>query len=127
MKFTDWYTDTADIFRVVNELNGALTVQSREQVAEAVPCRVARHKKEGELNPGPTAADYTENQVLMCDNSVDIQPGDELILHRGAKLGKSTPPMRAFAGEPTPYYEPFGAVIPGLAHQEVPLLSMERI
>ena len=63
----------------------------------------------------------------MCDTSVDIQPGDQLIIHRGAGLGKTTPAIRAFAADPNLYFEPFGAVIPGLAHMEVRLLQQERV
>lgn len=125
MNFVDWYTDTADIWRVTEEKEGALTVQKRVEVNAGVPCRIFQ-ANDSPINPSQTAASVREVQMLMCDNSVDIRPGDELLIHRGGGLGKDCPPMRAFAGEPTPFFEPFGAVIPGLAHQEIPLLSQER-
>ena len=65
--------------------------------------------------------------MLACDNSVDIHAGDELIIHRGGRLGKSLFDTRAFAGDPHYYFEPFGAVIPGLAHQEIIILQEERV
>ena len=63
----------------------------------------------------------------MCDTSVDIRAGDQLIIHRGAGLGKTAPAIRAFAADPNLYFEPFGAVLPGLAHMEVRLLQQERV
>ena len=38
-----------------------------------------------------------------------------------------TPDERYFADTPERYYEPFGAVMPGLAHQEITLLKQERV
>ena len=70
-----------------------------------------------------TAADLSDDSMLACDNSVDIRPGDELIIHRGG-LSFTT---RAFAGDPHYYTEPFGAVLPGLAHQQIKLLQEERV
>ena len=40
---------------------------------------------------------------------------------------REVPDIRAFAADPNLYYEPFGAVIPGLAHQEIRLLQEERV
>ena len=64
------------------------------------------------------AASADQKDWLQCDNEVDIQAGDELIIHRGAVLGKSIPDIRAFASGPNHFFEPFGAIMPGLAHQE---------
>ena len=58
---------------------------------------------------------------------MDVRAGDELVITRGGRLGKPGPVIRAFAGEPNLYYEPFGAIIPGLAHQEIRLLQQERV
>ena len=58
-------------------------------------------------------------------DTVDIQAGDQLIIHRGAGLGQTVPDIRAFAADPNLYFEPFGAVLPGLAHMEVRLLQQE--
>lgn len=126
MNWADWYTDTVDVYRAVPYLDGGLTRQRREQVLSAVPCRVYRDNDKP-INMTQQAANIDQDSKLACDISVDIRPGDELILHRGAKLGYSAPDTRAFAGEPHYQYEPFGAVIPGLAHQEIRLLQEERV
>lgn len=126
MNFKDWYTDTVDIYRVVQEKDGSLTRQRRELVRQGVPCRIYRSE---ERVPGmeQTAAHTREENSLSCDTAVDIRAGDELYLHRGGGLGHTLPAARAFAGEPQRYFEPFGAVIPGLAHQEIKLLQEGRI
>jgi hypothetical protein len=75
----------------------------------------------------PTAADSGSEDKLACDNAVDIQAGDELLVRRGGRLGEARQTLRAFAGDPVYFYEPFGAVLPGLAHQEVGLLQREYL
>ena len=40
MNWADWYTDTADVYRVVDVKDGSLTRHQRQQVAEGVPCRI---------------------------------------------------------------------------------------
>lgn len=126
MNFKDWYTDTVDIYRVVPVQEGNLTRQQRQLITKGVPCRIYRTG-----NSAPTmeqtAAYIREESNLSCDNAVDLRAGDELHLHRGALLGHTVQTTRAFAGDPHHYYEPFGAVIPGLAHQEIRLLQEERI
>lgn len=126
MNFKDWYTDTVDIYRVVQVRDGSLTRQKRELMQKGVPCRIYRT---GNRTPTmeQTAAYIREESSLSCDNAVDIRVGDELHLHRSAVLGRRTAATRAFAGDPHHYYEPFGAVIPGLAHQEIRILQEERI
>jgi len=126
MNWTDWYTDLVDIYRVRSVKNGALTRQERVPVVFGVPCRVYRNTPRGPRMQ-PTAA-YTEQEdKLACADEVDIQAGDELIVRRGARLGQTRQRMRAFAGEPAHFYEPFGAVIPGLAHQELALYQKEYL
>lgn len=126
MNWADWYTDTVDVYRDVAYLDGNLTRHRREQVLEAVPCRVYRDNDKT-INMTQQAANINQDSKLACDTSVDIRAGDELIVHRGAKLGKTVPATRAFAGEPHYQFEPFGAVIPSLAHQEIRLLEEERV
>ena len=126
MNWADWYTDTVDVYRDVAYLDGNLTRHRREQVLEAVPCRVYRDNDKT-INMTQQAANINQDSKLACDTSIDIRAGDELIVHRGAKLGKTVPATRAFAGEPHYQFEPFGAVIPGLAHQEIRLLEEERV
>lgn len=126
MNDQDWYTDLADIYRAASVKDGALTKHERVQVAGDVPCRVYRS---GAHPPQmrSTAASSRSEDKLACGSDVDIQGGDELLIRRGALLGQSRQTIRAFAGDPVYFYEPFGAVLPGLAHQEVGLLQMEYL
>ena len=126
MNFRDWYTDTMDIWRIVPDMVGGLTRQERVQVQEAVPCRLY-HTGGGGIHMEQTAASLKQEDWVQCDNSVDVRPGDELILHRGAGLGYDIPDIRAFAGEPNHYFEPFGAILPGIAHQEIKLMQEDRV
>ena len=126
MNYQDWYTDRMDVHRITAGLDGALTVHKRELVAEDVPCRIYRAGAHGPRMQ-PTAA-YTESEdKLACANSVDVRAGDELLIRRGGGLGERRPVIRAFAGDPVYYLEPFGAVMPGLAHQEIGLLQKEYV
>ena len=126
MNFRDWYTDTVDIYRVQQTKDGALTRNERAPIATGVPCRVYQMSI-SPIEMSATAATVKQDNWLQCDNSVDIQPGDELLIHRGDGLGQSAPTTRAFASEPSYYFEPFGAILPGLAHQEVRLMQEERV
>ena len=126
MNFLDWYTDTMDVYRNVAEKNGSLTTHERQQVLAGIRCRVYEDA-EREINMTQTAADIRQTSKLACDNAVDIRAGDELVIHRGGALGQAAFDTRAFAGDPHHYFEPFGAVLPGLAHQEIRLLQQERV
>lgn len=126
MQWKDWYTDLMDIYRVTEVQDGALTRHEREQVAADIPCRIYQSDSKA-VNMIQTAANVQQQDKLACDVSVDVRAGDELMIHRGKRIGKPGPTIRAFAGDPNPYYEPFGAIIPGLAHQEIRLLEQERV
>ena len=126
MNFSDWYTDTVDIWRVQATITNNLTTNALVELYTAVPCRIYQSDNQP-VNMQQTAATIKQADRLMCDTSVDIQAGDQLIIHRGARLGKTAPNIRAFAADPNLYYEPFGAVIPGLAHQEIRLLQQEIV
>lgn len=126
MNFADWYTDTVDVWRVVLTTTNGLTSGERQQLYTGIPCRVYQSDSQP-INMEQTSAYIKQADRLMCDPSVDIQAGDQLIIHRGAGLGQTTPDIRAFAADPNLYFEPFGAVLPGLAHQEIRLLQQERV
>ncbi len=126
MDFRAWYTDTVDIWRVVSQTEGALTRNTREQISAGIPCRLYQQNM-ADIAMTQAAAEIKQSDYLQCDNAVDIRAGDELLIHRGAKLGKEVATIRAFAGDPNRYFEPFGAVIPGLAHQEIRLMQQERV
>lgn len=126
MNFQDWYTDTVDIWRVTPTTTNGLTTNTREQIYTGIPCRIYQSDNQP-INMDQAAAYVKQADRLMCDTSVDIRAGDQLIIHRGAGLGKTAPDIRAFAADPNLYFEPFGAVLPGLAHQEIRLLQQERV
>lgn len=126
MNFQDWYTDTVDIWRVVPTTTNNLTTNTLTELYTAVPCRIYQSDS-APINMEQTAAHIKQADRLMCDTSVDIQAGDQLIIHRGARLGKTAQAIRAFAADPNLYFEPFGAVLPGLAHQEIRLLQQEVV
>ena len=126
MNFSDWYTDMVDIWRVVQTVDNNLTTSERKLLYSGIPCRIYQSDS-APINMEQTAAHIKQADRLMCDTSVDIQPGDQLIIHRGAGLGKTVAEIRAFAADPNLYFEPFGAVIPGLSHMEVRLLQQERV
>lgn len=126
MNFHDWYTDTVDIWRVTPTTTNGLTNNALQQLYTGIPCRIYQSDNQP-INMDQSAAHIKQADRLMCDTSVDIRAGDQLIIHRGAVLGKTSPDIRAFAADPNLYFEPFGAVIPGLAHQEIRLLQQERV
>lgn len=120
--FRQWYTDTVDIYRVVNTTDRNITRQKRQKVnSEPIPCRVYLPGKGG---PSMTAnaAREKSSEEMACDLSVDIQAGDELMVVRGGALGHSNAPERYFAGTPVSYYDPVGGALTGLQHKEVGLL-----
>ena len=126
MNFTDWYTDTVDVYRIQNQTTNNLTTQQRVPVSTGTPCRIYQSDNQP-INMQQDAAYIKQADRLMCDPTVDIQPGDQLIIHRGAVLGRTAPDIRAFAADPNYYFEPFGAIMPGLAHQEIRLLQQEIV
>lgn len=126
MNWQDWYTDTMSIYRVQEIMDGSLTRHERALVSGNIPCRIYQSDNRT-VNMTETAANLSQNDHLACGISVDVRAGDELVITRGGRLGKPGPVIRAFAGEPNLYYEPFGAIIPGLAHQEIRLLQQERV
>lgn len=126
MNFMDWYTDRMDIYRATDVKEGALTRKERVKVQKDVPCRIYRPGARGPAM-SQTAASVTSESKLACDNSVDICAGDELHITRGGMLGQTGKALRFFAGRPEKYYEPFGAVMPELSHQEIILLEEERL
>lgn len=124
MNFQDWYTDAMDIYRVVPVQDGSLTRQQRQKIAEGVRCRVYHMGAPG-LHMEQTAARVTQGDYVQCGNEVDIRAGDELRIQRSGLPGATE--ARYFAGDPEHFYEPFGAVLPGLAHQEVRIFQEERV
>ena len=115
-----------DVWRNVSVKDGNLTRQERQQVLTGIPCRIYQSDNEP-IRMSQTASSVSQNDHLACGISVDIRAGDELIITRGGRLGRPGPTIRAFASDPNLYYEPFGAILPGLAHQEIRLMEQERV
>lgn len=126
MNWQDWYTDLMDIYRVQATQDGTLTRHERVQVSAGVPCRIYQSDNKP-IRMSQTASSVSQNDHLACGISVDIRAGDELIITRGGRLGRPGPTIRAFSSDPNLYYEPFGAILPGLAHQEIRLMEQERV
>lgn len=121
--FSQWYTDTVDIYRVVPIKDGNLDRQERQKINTApIPCRVYKPEKGGP-NMTENAARERSVEKMACDLLADIQAGDELLIVRGGNLGHANQEERYFAGSPTPYYDPVGGVLTGLQHKEVGLLK----
>lgn len=126
MNYADWYTDRMDVYRVAAVADGSLTRHERQRVGEDIPCRVYQTDA-ARLDLNQTAAGSTQRDWVQCANEVDVRTGDELRIFRGKGLGRTVAETRAFAADPNHFFEPFGAVLPGLAHQEIPLLQEERV
>lgn len=124
--FSGWYTDTLDIFRVVNSTAGNITRQERQQVGKAIPCRIYNSQKNGP-NMTDNAARVSSTDMLACDVGTDIRAGDELLVTRGGVLGRGSEPERYFAGNPQHYYDPVGGALTGLEHLEVGLLMQNIV
>ena len=121
--FSTWYTDIADIYRVVSVKKGNVSSQERKQInSRPIPCRVYHLEKRGPSMKGNAAREQS-SEKMSCDLSVDIQAGDELLIIRGGALGHKNKPERYFAGEPADYYDPVGGALTGLQHKEVALLK----
>ena len=117
-QLSSWFTDLMDIYRVEAVTTGALTRQERVLVASAVPCRIYSPQKNN-LNRRQAASAVYGDEKLACAVDTDIEAGDELIVTRGAALGRKTKPVRYIASQPVLYFDPVGTAATGLEHMEV--------
>lgn len=117
-QLSGWFTDLMDIYRVEAVTTGALTRQERVLVASAVPCRIYSPQKVN-INLRQAASAVYGDEKLACAVDTDIEAGDELIVMRGAALGRKTKPVRYIASQPVLYFDPVGAAATGLEHMEV--------
>lgn len=117
-QLSSWFTDLMDIYRVEAATTGALTRQERVLVAATVPCRVYSPQKNN-LNLRQAASAVYGDEKLACAVDTDIEAGDELIVTRGAALGRKTKPVRYIASQPVLYFDPVGVAATGLEHMEV--------
>ena len=84
--FSGWYTDTVDVYRVVNITVGNVDTQERRQVGAAIRCRVYSSQKNGPAMQD-TAARVQSTDKLSCDAGTDIRAGDELFCHPRGRPG----------------------------------------
>ena len=126
MNYADWYTDLVQVYRVVDVQEGALTRKERQLIQDDIRGRIYQSDSKP-IKMELAAASVQQEYKLATGVDVDIRTGDELLVQRGAVLGPSRETIRAFAGDPNYYLEPFGAVMPGLAHQEIRLMQQERV
>ena len=117
-QLSGWFTDLMDVYRVENGSDGALVRPERVLVASGIPCRVYSPQKNN-LNIGQAASAVYGDEKLACAVDTDIEAGDELIVTRGAALGRKTKPVRYIASQPVLYFDPVGAAATGLEHMEV--------
>ena len=132
MNWQDWYTDTMSIYRVREVLDGNLTRHERALVSGNIPCRIYQSDNRpinmaetAALNPGLFRVYGRDGQYRPLGEGGLRFPNQ--LVEEGWVHPSSVLRFRAFAGEPNLYYEPFGAIIPGLAHQEIRLLQQERV
>ena len=121
MNFTDWYTDKMDVFRTTSQVVNGITKQTlpNSPLYANIPCRIYQSKTPP-ITLKDTAAQVSGDNKLMCDRSVDVSKGDVLIVTRGSATEKY------FAGDIQEYTEPFGAILPGLAHKEICISKQVR-
>ena len=105
MNFRDWYTDTVDIWRVVPVQDGSLTRHERRELYRNIPCRLYQVEAP-EVRMSQAAASADQKDWLQCDNEVDIQAGDELIIHRGRFSARASRTYAPLPPAPTTF-EPF--------------------
>lgn len=124
--FADWYTDTMDIYRIVDEAHGNVDKKERKLFAESIACRIYQKQRNGP-DMKETAAASGSVDRLSCDLGVDVRAGDELHVVRGGLIGMRGRTERYIADSPHPYYDPVGGSLSGLEHQEITLLADEVI
>lgn len=126
MIFDTWYTDTVDIYRVVNATASSLTRQTLTMIAQGVPCR--RYSSQvNNWNGRQGAATVMSNEKLACAIDTDIQAGDTLYVTRGGALGANNQPEKYIASDPRSFYDPVGGALTGLEHIEVGLTASNII
>lgn len=121
--FMQFYTDLFDSYRTVKSVENGVTKQDRISVLTGIPCRVYQNQTN---SPGitDTTANISNSNTLCCELGYDVKGGDEIIVHRGANVGRHVnPDERYIAGPPNIYVEPFGGCSPDLEHMQVALID----
>lgn len=125
--FMQVYTDTFDVYRVVETIENGIMKQERVNVFMGAPCRVYQNNTMTP-NLSETAATVSMSNSLCCELGHDIRGGDEIIVHRGANVGRHlNPDERYIAGPPNIYVEPFMGCAPDLEHMQLALIDEKAI
>lgn len=121
--FMRFYTDTFDSYRVTKTIENGIIKQTKYPLLKDIPCRVYNNPT-NQPNLTETASTNNSSNTLCCELGHDIKGGDEIIVHRGANVGRHVnPDERYIAGVPNIYVEPFGGVAPNLEHMQVALID----
>lgn len=121
--FMQVYTDTFDTYRTVKSVEDGIVKQDRVPVLVGAPCRVYQNSTD-QPNLTDTTANITHSNMLCCELGYDVKGGDEIIVHRGANVGRHiNPDERYIAGPPNIYVEPFAGCCPDLEHMQIALID----
>lgn len=121
--FMQVYTDTFDSYRVVKTNENGITKQDRVNVLTGIPCRVYQNQT-NQPSLTETSANISNSNMLCCELGFDVKGGDEIIVHRGASVGRHVnPDERYIAGPPNIYVEPFAGCSPDLEHMQIALVD----
>lgn len=121
--FMQVYTDTFDTYRTTKSIENGIVKQDRVAVLVGAPCRVYNNQTNSP-NLSDTTANISNSNTLCCELGYDIKGGDEVIVHRGANVGRHVnPDERYIAGPPNIYVEPFAGACPDLEHMQVALID----
>lgn len=117
------YTDTFDTYRTVKSVENGIVKQDRVPVLVGIPCRVYQNQT-NQPQFTDTTANISNSNMLCCELGYDVKGGDEIIVHRGANVGRHVnPDERYIAGPPNIYVEPFGMCFPDLEHMQIALID----
>lgn len=121
--FMQFYTDLFDTYRTVKSVEAGVTKQDRVQILSGIPCRVYQNPTNSP-SLTETTANISSSNTLCCELGYDVKGGDEIIVHRGANVGRFVnPDERYIAGPPNIYVEPFGGCSPDLEHMQIALFD----
>lgn len=121
--FMQVYTDTFDTYRTVKSVEDGIVKQDRVPVLVGAPCRVYQNQT-NQPQLSDTTANISTSNMLCCELGYDVKGGDEIIVHRGANVGRHiNPDERYIAGPPNIYVEPFAGCCPDLEHMQIALID----
>lgn len=121
-----WYTDLANVYRNKDTVVNGINKQERVLVRQRMPCRVYRSSNDY-VNQTTTYASTTSRNMMACSVVEDIERGDEIWIHRGARITQTGNINIYIAGDPNDLFEPYGGARPRIDHKETPLGGERKI